>query len=141
MSKSIDNNIAKISYFLGIDFGKAKIGLALADEETRMAFAFDTLENDKNFLSKMREVIEKENVSKIVIGIASHKKDLCGSEEKRDFGNEIEKKLNIPVEFFEEMFTTKMAHENIKMRGGKNIAQFDDQEAARIILQSWLDSK
>jgi RNase H-fold protein (predicted Holliday junction resolvase) len=37
------------------------------------------------------------------------------------------------------MFTTKMAQENIKKRGEKNISKMDDQEAARIILQSWLD--
>ena len=51
----------------------------------------------------------------------------------------MKKKLGISVEFFDEMFSTKMAHANIKMRGGKNIAEFDDQEAARIILQGWLD--
>jgi RNase H-fold protein (predicted Holliday junction resolvase) len=51
----------------------------------------------------------------------------------------LEKELGVPVAYQDEMFTTKMAQENIKARGGRNIAAADDQEAARIILQSWLD--
>jgi putative Holliday junction resolvase len=140
MTKSIDGeNSAQTSHFLGVDFGKAKIGLALADEETRMAFAYDTLKNDKDFLDKLREIIEKENVKTIIIGITRHEKDQKSADEKVAFGEKVEKELGIAVMFEDEMFTTKMAQENIKMRGGRNISQTDDKEAARIILQSWLD--
>jgi len=134
-------NTSQLSSFLGVDFGKAKIGLALADGETRLAFALGTLKNDREFQAKLKKIIFEKNITKIIIGKTKHGKDLQSSEEKLKFGRELEGKLGVSVEFFEEMFTTKMAHENIKMRGGKNIAQFDDQEAARIILQSWLDSK
>ena len=140
MSKSIDmSNGAEISHVLGLDFGKSKIGLALADSETRMAFAFDTLKNDKDFLKNLKEIVESENVKTIVIGVARHEKDLKSAEEKNDFGKKIEKQFSVEVAYQDEMFTTKMAQENIKKRGGKNIAEFDDKEAARIILQSWLD--
>lgn len=133
--------MSQASSFLGLDFGRAKIGLALADGETRMAFALETLKNDRQFQEKLRKIITEKNISKIIIGKTKHDKDLKSSEEKLKFGKQLEEKLGITVEFFEEMFTTKMAHENIKMRGGKNISQLDDQEAARIILQSWLDSQ
>ena len=140
MDKSIGgDNSAQTSHFLGVDFGKAKIGLALADSETRMAFAYDTLENNKDFLDKLREVIEKENVKTIIVGITRHEKDQKSADEKVAFGEMIERQLNTLVMFEDEMFTTKMAQENIKMRGGRNIAKTDDKEAARIILQSWLD--
>lgn len=134
-------NMAKESSFLGLDFGHAKIGLALADGETRMAFAFGTLKNDQQFQEKLRKIIVEKNISKIVIGKTKHDKDLQSSEEKLKFGKQLEEKLGITVEFFDEMFTTKMAHENLKMHGGRNLAQFDDQEAARIILQGWLDKE
>jgi putative Holliday junction resolvase len=140
MDKSIDSlNSAQISSFLGVDFGKAKIGLALADSETRMAFAYDTIKNDGEFFSKLGEIIKKENVKTIVIGITRHEKDQKSADEKVYFGEKIEKEFEIAVMFEDEMFTTKMAQDNIKLRGGRNIAQTDDKEAARIILQSWLD--
>lgn len=142
MEKSIgSSNSTETSHFLGVDFGKAKIGLALADSETRMAFAYDTLKNDKEFLSKLGAIIEQENVKTIVMGVTRFGGDSKNADEKIEFGEMIERKLGIAVMFEDEMFTTKMAQENIKMRGGRDIAKTDDKEAARIILQSWLDRK
>lgn len=128
-----------LGHFLGVDFGQAKIGLALADEETRMAFAYDTFKNDKDFMDKLREIVEQEHVKAIIMGVTRYGGDPTNADEKIKFGEKIEKELGIAVMFQDEMFTTKMAHENIKMRGGRNIAETDDKEAARIILQSWLD--
>lgn len=133
------SNEAEVGHILGIDFGQSKIGLAIADEETRMAFTFDTLPNDKNFLKKLAEIVAKEGVKTIVMGMTSHDKDTESVKEKTVFAKMVEKETGLPVMFQEEMFTTKMAQDNIKQRGGKNIAKTDDQEAARIILQSWLD--
>jgi len=128
-----------LGHILGIDYGKSKIGLAIADNETRMAFAFDTLPNDKKFLQKLREIVEKENVKTVIMGMVSHEKDTESAGEKMIFAKMIEKEIGMPIVFQDEMFTTKMAQDNIKQRGGRNIAKTDDQEAARIILQSWLD--
>ena len=140
MKKSIPSrNEAEISHYLGLDFGKAKIGLAIADNETRMAFAFSTLKNDKNFLQKLKEIVENENIKAIVIGITRHEKDQQSAEEKMEFAKMVKKETGLVPVFQEEMFTTKMATENLKQSGQKNIAAKDDQEAARIILQSWLD--
>ncbi|EKD46611.1 MAG: hypothetical protein ACD_67C00149G0003 [uncultured bacterium] len=141
MNKSIGSeNEAKISHYLGIDFGKSKIGLAIADEETKMAFAFDTLKNDAEFLKKLSGIVLDENVKTIIMGMTSHQKDEESAQEKMNFAEKIKKETGVKVFFQEEMFTTKMAQANIKMHGGKNIAKFDDQESARIILQAWLDS-
>lgn len=141
MTKSIDqSNTAPISHILGVDFGKSKIGLAIADEETKMAFAYDTLANDKSFFDALREIVVSENVKTVVVGMTVHEKDPESVLEKQLFGEKIEKEIGVSVVFQEEMFTTKMAHANIKMRGGRDISKTDDQEAARIILQSWLDA-
>jgi len=140
MEKSIySSNEAKISHYLGVDFGRSKIGLALADDETRMAFAHDTFQNDKDFLGKLRDLVEQKNVKTIVMGVTRYGGDEKSADEKIEFGEMIERELGIAVMFQDEMFTTKMAQENIKLRGGSNIAKDDDKEAARIILQSFLD--
>lgn len=129
----------KVATYLGIDFGLAKIGLAIADEETKMAFAFDTLKNDKEFLSSLKEIVNCENVKTIVVGITRHKKDDASSKTKEKFIQLLKKEIAAEIAYQEEMFTTKMAQGNLKLRGQKNIIAADDQEAARIILQEWLD--
>jgi len=151
-----------LGHVLAIDFGKSKVGLAMADMETKIAFVYGIIQNDKNLLNKLTEIIAKEGIGKIIIGIPAYKLSsnchpelVSGSPEIRSrnkfgmtdcseyekLGNEIVKKTGAEVAYQNEMFTTKMAQDNIKESGGKNIAQKDDQEAAKIILQDWLDRK
>lgn len=134
-------NSAKTSHILGIDFGKADVGLALADSETRIAFAYKTLKNDKDLLQKISEIINQEGVETVVIGIPSHINRFNVDYEGEKLGEIIEDNFGVEVEYQNEMFTTKMAQQNLIERGVKGIKRYDDQEAARIILQDWLDKK
>jgi putative Holliday junction resolvase len=129
---------ANASHFLGIDYGESKVGLATADSETQMAFQYATLDNDNNFLQKLSEIIQKENISKVIIGISAsvEVKPL-----RFRLENFLKEKLKMKIEYQEEMFTTKQAQRNLIEKGVKGIKKFDDQEAARIILQGWLDKK
>lgn len=132
---------AKITNFLGLDYGKSKIGLAVADSEIRIAFAYSTIDNNKNFLDVLGKIIEIENIDQIIIG----KLDNVGAGKKafeaEEIGEKLKKEFKIPVVYQEEMFSTKMAENNLKERGAKKIKKLDNQEAARIILQSWLEKK
>ncbi len=140
MKKSIySQNEPEISLVMAIDFGESKVGLALADTETKIAFVYGIIQNDKNLLNKLTEIITREGIGKIIIGIPTYinkeKEEYAGEK----LGNVLKEKLGVEVEYQNEMFTTKMAQDNIKERGEKNIARKDDQEAAKIILQDWLD--
>ena len=137
---SIDmQNSAEISHVLGVDFGKAKIGLAVADMETKIAFALTTLENNAQILENLGKIIQEKKIGRIIVGVTNYVNQ--EDQEKKDFGEKLSDKFNLPVEYQNEMFTTKMAQDNIKEAGAKNIARKDDQESAKIILQSWLDKK
>lgn len=125
--------------YLGIDWGKVKIGLAIADDETRIAFAFDILKKEKNPIEKIIEIIESEKVKEVVIGVPSYINREETVYEGEKVGKIIEARTNIPVNYQNEMFTTKMAQANLIQKGVKGIGRQDDQEAARIILQEWLD--
>jgi putative Holliday junction resolvase len=133
-------NEAKVSRILGVDYGTAKIGLAIADAETRIAFAYNTLHNDKNFLQKLAGIIEKENVGEIVIGAPAYQNKSASARSGERLGEAIGKMFpEIRIEFQNEIFTSRMAQNNLIERGDKNVEKHDDAEAARIILQSWLD--
>lgn len=135
------------SHILGIDYGRSKVGLAIADSETRIASGYAVLDNDKNFLPKLAEIIEKEGIDKIIIG-AQEIRGLTSSalevrprikSDAEKLGNLLKEKLKVEVKYQDEMFTTKQAHQNLIEKGMKGIKRFDDQEAARLILQGWLD--
>jgi putative holliday junction resolvase len=134
-------NEAEISRILGVDFGMSKVGLAMADNETKIAFAYGELENNNKLFEKLGEIIKKENINLIILGELAMQGGNEKSFEAKKIGEEIKKKLNIEVAYQEEMFTTKMAQDNLKEKGEKNIKKSDNAEAARIILQSWLDKE
>ncbi len=133
--------INKLEHFLGIDYGSSKVGLAVADSEIRIAFAYSTLDNDKNFLDTLVKIIEIEEINQIIIGKLNHAGVNKQSFDAEEIGAKLNKEFKIPVAYQEEMFSTKMAENNLKERGAKKIKKLDNQEAARIILQSWLDKQ
>lgn len=124
---------------MAIDYGRARVGLALADSETKIAFAYKILDNNKELFQKLAEIITGENVKKVIIGLPSYANGKTIGYEAERVGNAIKEGTGADVEYQNEMFTTKMAQENLIERGVKGVKKYDDQEAARIILQSWLD--
>lgn len=132
-------NSAGASHYLGMDFGKAKIGLAVADSETRIAFAYKTINNDIRLWDILSEIIKKEGVEKIILGRPRKMAPLALAFDAEKLAEELKSRLGIQTELQDEMFSTKQAEKNLKAKGAKKIKALDNQEAARIILQSWLD--
>lgn len=126
--------------YLGLDWGKRKIGLALADSEVKIACPILTLSFHglQEIVSKLKELIEKEKIDVIVIGEPIH---LSGekklTESYKLFVAEIEG-LGVSVKFEDERLSTRLA-ERLKreFRGAKKVS--DDEIAAAAILQSYLD--
>jgi RNase H-fold protein (predicted Holliday junction resolvase) len=138
--------------YLGIDWGSSKVGIALAHAETGVALAYSTLRNDEFFMDNLLKLIELEDVGTVVIGISTRntlRSNAGGpshvNREEVEYDGEklgkliIEKLPDIHIAYQDEMFTTKMAQANLIERGEKHVGKHDDAEAARIILQEWMD--
>ncbi len=130
-------NLNKTKYFLGIDYGEAKIGLAIADSEMRIAFAYGTLKNDKKMLQNILNIIDKEKIETVVIGVPKRSGDKNTTYAGEKLG-EILRKGKTDVYYQDEIYSTKMARENLKEKGMKKISRMDHQEAAKIILENFL---
>lgn len=128
---------------LGIDYGKSKVGLALGDDITKMAFGFKTIKNQglEKLIKEIKKIIEEEDIDLVVVGKPLN---MQGKEEipkdLREFFNEL-KALNSVV-WQDERLTTKQAEAMAKTIPGKPIKlkELDDKLAAMVILQSYLDS-
>jgi putative Holliday junction resolvase len=121
--------------YLGIDFGSKRVGVAVSDDEGKMAFPHSVILNSKNTLDEIGEIIKKENIDKIVMG---ESKNFEGEPNKimteiNKFKKELEDKAGIEV-FLEPEFMTSQQAEQIQ---GKN--EMHDASAATIILQSYID--
>jgi len=125
---------------LGIDWGSSKVGVAVADAETRLAMGITTLKNDDHLVEQLRRLTEEYEVTVAVIGIPSrvNREEVVYGGER--LGEVLERQLQLKVVYHNEMYTTKMARANLVEQGVRNLDRHDDREAARLILQSWLDA-
>jgi putative Holliday junction resolvase len=130
----------------GIDYGTVRIGIALADSEVRIATPYGTYtrrtqESDGLYFANLAGI---ENIGRFVVGLPVH---LDGREsqksiEARQFGAWLEQMTGVPVEFFDERFTTAEAEEVL---GAAKLTKKQrqvrrDQLAAQIMLTAYLES-
>lgn len=120
---------------LGIDFGLAKIGLALA--EAGLAQPLGVIENDSRTINKIVQLIDQEEIKKIVVGISEGK---IGQKAK-NYGKELKKQTGLEVVFQDETLTTKEAIAKMVEAGKRKQyrQKNEDAFAAAIILQSYLN--
>lgn len=130
---------------LGIDPGEKNIGIAISDPTGSLARPLLVLPHASRKLDARRiiEIAEKEGAGKIVIGQATDldgKPNFSGRKAAR-LAAEIRSASSLPVELWDESFSTQQAVQNkIKSGAGpKNRQGHLDQVAAAIILQSYLD--
>lgn len=124
---------------LSIDFGTVRVGFAITDDEKKFALAFDTIpaEPHTDCLEKIKNIIEIEEVERIILGLPLTMEGTDGPQAKmvRVFGDELIKLLNLPLEYIDERFSTKMIATASKMKG----AAHPDAEAAQLLLDTWLE--
>lgn len=123
--------------YLGIDWGEVRIGLALADSETKIATPFKVAGN----LVEVLKVISEEGIDVVVVGepVGIRNQELGIRNEKyNNFLNELKSKIKIPVELVDERLSSKAAD---ALPGDRKTKSSRDEIAAMIILQSWLDTK
>jgi len=130
---SMNNEINK--KYLGIDWGEKRIGLALADGETKLATPFKTVEKVEDVV----QAAENEQIDIIVAGkpvsISNYEFKIT-NEKYNNFINELKDKINVPIKLADERLTSKAADALV---GNKKIKAGKDEIAAMIILQSYLD--
>jgi putative Holliday junction resolvase len=132
---------------LGVDLGRATIGLALADDVLRTARALRTIRRSRldADLAAVRKVAEEYEVTRAVLGLPLNMDGTEGDSARlaRAFAPKLEGALGVPVEFFDERLSTFEAQTRLRDQGFAARDQKDkiDAEAAAVILQGWLDRR
>lgn len=141
---------------LAIDYGRKRLGLALSDEFRAISRPYATWNriNRRHDLTRIRELIRQEKVSRILVGLPLHLDGTPSdmSEEARSFAVRVERAFGLPVEMVDERLTSWEAHQTMAAmsrrkrpcrdsaggRGAKGEAPLDEIAAA-IILRDYLD--
>jgi putative Holliday junction resolvase len=136
-----------MSRLLCIDYGKKRTGVAVSDPLQIIANGLATVETSKLF-DFLDDYLQKESVSTIIVGLPKQMSGEMSENMKRvePFVNRLRKLYpQIAVEYFDERFSSKMAHRamidgGLKKKDRQNKALVDEISAI-IILQGYMESR
>lgn len=130
---------------MAIDYGEKRIGIALTDPLKMFAKPFKVLENSgkKKFLSDLKELIQEQNVSEIILGypIGESGQQTKKTLEIIKLHKFLSKNLETKIILHDERFSTVDANHELK-RLGYNYMEAKkviDMVAASLILKSYLE--
>jgi putative Holliday junction resolvase len=133
-----------VSKILAIDYGSKRVGVAITDSLKIIATGLLTV-STINIYSFLEEIIQKEKISHIVIGLPKNldNSNTDSTYEISVFINKLKQLYsNIVVDSIDERFTSSMAKKTILSSGVSKKRRRDkalvDQVSATIILQSYL---
>ncbi|MDR2816437.1 MAG: Holliday junction resolvase RuvX [Proteiniphilum sp.] len=132
---------------LSIDYGKKRTGIAVSDPLQIIANGLTTVKTSGVF-DFLNEYLQKENVSCIVVGLPTQMDNEPSENMKRvePFVNRLRKLYpQIPVEYWDERFSSKMAAQTMRDAGLKKKdrqnKELVDEISAVIILQGYMESR
>lgn len=123
--------------YLGVDFGLKRVGLAVSEGELASPLKVIIIKNLKDATNQVEKIVKGEGFDKVVVGLPEGKigKMVNG------FINSLRRK-GLAVESFDETLSSKQAtFKMVQLNIPKKKRQFNDDVAAAIILQNFLDQR
>jgi putative Holliday junction resolvase len=130
---------------LGVDLGRVRIGLAVADDVLRTARALTTVvrRGGSRDLAAIAALAGDYEIDRAVLGLPLNMDGTEGASARlaRAFAPKLSSALGVPVELFDERLSSFEAETRLRDRGfsSKDRRGMVDAEAAAVILQGWLD--
>jgi putative pre-16S rRNA nuclease len=120
---------------LALDYGSARCGCAVSDPTGLLATPIEPILRpmSRRGIGHLRTLVRKLGVERVVVGLPLSRSghDTAQTTETRAFAHRIGRELPVPVELYDERFTTRLA----ERMGGR---ASEDSRAAAHLLESWL---
>jgi putative Holliday junction resolvase len=129
---------------LGIDLGRARIGVAVSDELGMLAHPVETIPASTDAVRRIAEIVREKDAERVVVGLPRHMNGSVGTgaTEALAFARKLQALLSCEVVTWDERLTTTAANRALRESGRKtrDTRGVVDQVAAQMILQGYLDS-
>jgi putative holliday junction resolvase len=125
---------------LALDYGSARCGVAISDPTGVLASPLEVVRRPagRKGMGRILALARELGVERVVVGLPLSLAggDSAQTREAREFAAVLEKRLDgIPVELYDERFTTRLAQQD---GGGAGTRAGEDSRAAAHLLSSWL---
>ena len=127
--------------WLGLDYGLRRIGIAAGSGSLALAVGTHQEGRDGSVLAFLRALVEERDAAGFVLGLPltadGREAEMAGK--VRRFARRLEEEFGLPVVLWDERFSSAEADRGLA-EAVRPPREARDAEAARIILQSWLDA-
>ena len=129
---------------MGIDYGDARVGIALSDPLMIMSQGYKTIKNDGTdaLFAEIADIVKEKGVTKIIIGLPKNMDNSQGfrTDATMEFAEKLKTFTNVEIDFSDERLTTVSAHgflNEMNVRGKKRKGAVDTLSAA-LILETYM---
>src|ERR1700712_4104857 len=133
----------RIGARLGVDVGKARVGVAVCDRDGLIATPVITLSRGDGTVGELRDLALEYGVVEVVVGlpISLRGDDTPSTADARTLADELAAAIEVPIRLVDERLSTVSAQRGLHPSGRtvKGSRPVIDQVAAVIILQNALD--
>ena len=132
---SVDSPANASPKILALDYGRSKIGIALADVQARIAAPFATLPriNRNEDMRRLREMARQEKVQQIIVGLPLRLDGTQGdmADEVTRFAERVRKQLGVPVELVDERLTSWEAERILEEELGRKLMRQETHQGRK----------
>ena len=121
---------------LALDYGSARCGCALSDPTGTLATPIDTIERPatRKGFARVVDLVRDRGAKRVVVGLplGLSGADTDQTREARAWADRLAAAVTVPVELYDERFTTAIAARSPSDRTS------EDSRAAAVLLEDWL---
>ncbi|GGD78338.1 Holliday junction resolvase RuvX [Microbacterium murale] len=130
---------------LGIDVGKARVGVARCDPDGMLAVPVETVQRSEHSLARIAEIAAEYEPLEFVVGLPVNMQgaDTPSTADAREFASALQRLTGVPVRMMDERLSTVTAHAALRSSGRtqRNSRSIVDQVAAVVLLQHAIDTE
>jgi putative holliday junction resolvase len=128
---------------LGIDVGRARVGVATCDPDGLLATPVETVPRDDASVTRITALAEEYSAVELLVGLPMNLRgeDTASTQDARDFAAALAAASALPVRLVDERLSTVSAHAALRSSGRsqRSSRSIVDQVAAVVLLQQALD--
>lgn len=131
---------------LGVDPGSRRVGVAVADLETRFARPVEVIDSqERDPIARINELVEELKITRIVVGRPLSLSGRAGPsvDLQADFVERLRSSVEVSVDEHDERLTTVIAERGLRAGGAsaRKRTSLRDAVAAQVMLQGYMDAK
>lgn len=128
---------------LGIDVGKARVGVARCDRDGLLAVPVETVARTDASVARIAELAAEYEAFEMLVGlpVSMSGGDTASTGDARAFANELRIATGLPIRMIDERLSTVSAHAALREAGRsqRSSRKIIDQVAAVVLLQQAID--